>query len=60
MSRRLFAVLGLGLVLSVVTFVGCDTTSSTGTSTAPVGHTGMPPGTDAGKAGGPAAAPAKK
>jgi hypothetical protein len=63
MSRRLFAILGLVLVSSSVTLVGCDSAPSSGTSQAPVGHTGMPPGTSGTTAGGPAggaAAPAAK
>jgi hypothetical protein len=55
MSRRLFAAFGLVLVLSTVTLVGCDSAPTTGTSQAPVGHTGMPPGTGGTNAGGPAA-----
>ncbi len=55
MSRRLFAALALGCVLSTVTLAGCDTAPSSGTSTAPVGHTGMPPSAGGTNAGGPAA-----
>jgi hypothetical protein len=55
MSRRLSAVLGLGLLLSTLTLAGCDTAPTSGTSTAPEGHTGMPPGSGGTNAGGPAA-----
>ncbi len=58
MSRRLSAVLSLIIVLSTLTLVGCDSAPTSGTSTAPVGHTGMPPSAGGANGGGPAGGPA--
>jgi hypothetical protein len=60
MQRRLLVGPFLVVALFLTSLPGCDSAPSSGTSQAPEGHTGMPPGPAGKAAGGPAAPAAKK
>jgi hypothetical protein len=60
MDRRRIVGSCLVVAMFLSSFAGCDSPPSSGTSTAPVGHTGMPLGPAGKSDAGPAAPAAKK
>ena len=60
MDRRLIVGSCFVIAMFLTSLAGCDSAPTTGTSPAPEGHTGMPPGPAGKAAGGPAAPDVKK